>query len=301
MPPNKNESTVAKPGGLLKWGNPTNVKEVKISLPPVKSGNNSSCNSYPSPSPAQIQDESMMQVDQAIVAIGKSDLKVVHNNIATKSKNLLAQSPSTHDRSSDPSFGERAKLINTVPSYPSNSETSQPHGIDRLGVSQSDTPQDVLQIDVIPDDSREPMQEQPAIPSDIGNSEVFRDKSPNNNQGREKNQEFSDPPIGEKSTVVSLTESLASNTVICVSIAGQDNSIISSDVKQLDEERQLLAMNEVNTNVEPVITAGSQQLLTSMIPIIADMNSEVPHKKSRLKDLVLMTSHPTCHSGKDLC
>ena len=262
--------------------NPTSVREVKIPLPPVKSGDNSSRSSYPSPSLVQVQDESMMQVDQAIVAIGKSGLKLAHDNSAIESKEPSAHFPSTHDKSSDLSFEERAKLISTkeivdgrkILSHTGDSEASQPHAMNSSEVSHSDTPQGELKIAVIPDNVSEPMQEQHAIPSDIVHSEVCNSNAPNNNQGRAESQEFSNPPIGEKSTVISSTESLADNTVVCVSETRQDNSILSNDMKRLDEERNPLAMNEVVTNEELIIPASSQQLPTCMTPISACTNSE---------------------------
>ena len=113
MPPNKNKSVVAKSGGLPELSKPASVREFKVPSQPVKSGNNSSRSSQTSIAPAQVQDESMMRVDQAIVAIGKSDLKVTHYDSAVESKEHSAQFPSTHDKSSDLSFGERARSTST--------------------------------------------------------------------------------------------------------------------------------------------------------------------------------------------
>ena len=45
-------------------------------------------------------------------------------------------------------------------------------------------------------------------------------------------------------------------------------------MQQLDEERQLLAINEVVMNEELIIPASNQQPPTSMITILARINSE---------------------------
>ena len=80
------------------------MKELKVPSQTVRSDNDPSRGSQTSIAPTLIQDESMMLVDQAIVAIGKSDLKLTHDNSAIESKEQSAQFPSTHDKSSDLSF-----------------------------------------------------------------------------------------------------------------------------------------------------------------------------------------------------
>ena len=72
---------------------------------------------------------------------------------------------------------------------------------------------------------------------------------------------------------------------MCVSITKQDNSIISSGVKQLDEERNPLAINEVVMNEELILPTSSQQLPTSLTPIIADTNSESVIQEAQIERL----------------
>ena len=243
MPPNKNKSAVAKPGDLSELNKPTKIKELKVPSQPAKSDNNSKHNIQTPAASIQVQEESLMLVDQAIVAIGKLDLEVIHHDYAVESKEHSPQFPSTHDKSPDFSFGERVKLTSTRETVDEQNALSYPNNAtDDSEEIERNAPLNEIKVAVIPNSISEPMPEHHTIPLEIERREVCTTaiqstNRPHDDQSRVDpgtHERSSDIPLREGSIVAFSTEASANNTSAYVSDTRQDDSITTSDLKRLD-------------------------------------------------------------------